>query len=71
MIFVGVTTLTAGWQNITNIYLPQAIDAKTRVAGIINLTLTVIIVICVLIILFDAIPKWIRVWQGRQPVVSD
>ena len=71
MIFVGVTTLTAGWQNIMNIYLPQAIDAKTRVAGVINLTLTVIIVICVLIILFDAIPKWIRVWQGRQPVVSD
>jgi len=71
MIFVGVTTLTAGWQNIINIYLPQAIDAKTRVAGVINLTLTVIIVICVLIILFDAIPKWIRVWQGRQPVVSD
>ena len=71
MIFVGVTTLTAGWQNITNIYLPQAIDAKTRVAGIINMTLTVIIVICVLIILFDAVPKWIKVWQGRQPVVSD
>ena len=71
MIFVGVTTLTAGWQNITNIYLPQAIDAKTRVAGIINMTLTVIIVICVLIILFDAVPKWIKVWQGRQPVVAD
>ena len=71
MIFVGVTTLTAGWQNITNIYLPQAIDIKTRVAGVINMTLTVIIVICVLIILFDAVPKWIKVWQGRQPVVAD
>jgi len=71
MIFVGVTTLTAGWQNIMNIYLPQAIDVKTRVSGVINLTLTVIIVICVLIILFEAIPKWIKVWQGKQPVIAD
>ena len=71
MIFVGVTTLTAGWQNIMNIYLPQAIDLKTRVSGIINLTLTVIIVICVLIILFEAIPNWIKVWQGKQPVIAD
>ena len=67
MLFVGVTTLTAGWQNIMNIYLPQAINAKTRVAGAINLVLTVIIVICVLVILFDAVPKWIKAWQGRRP----
>ena len=71
MIFVGVTTLTAGWQNIMNIYLPQAIDVKTRVSGVINLTLTIIIVICVLIILFEAIPKWIKVWQGKQPVIVE
>ncbi len=71
MIFVGVTTLTAGWQNIMNIYLPQALEAKTRVAGTINLILTVIIVICVLIILFNAVPKWIKVWQGRQPVTEE
>jgi len=67
MLFVGVTTLTAGWQNIMNIYLPQAINMKTRVAGAINLVLTVIIVICVLVILFDAAPKWIKACQGRQP----
>jgi len=71
MIFVGVTTLTAGWENITNIYLPQAIDAKTRVGGLINMTLTIIIVICVLIILSDAVPKWIKVWQGGQPLIAE
>jgi len=71
MIFVGVTTLTAGWQNIMNIYLPQAIEVKTRVSGVINLTLTIIIVICVLIILFEAIPKWIKVWQGKKPDIAE
>jgi len=71
MIFVGVTTLTAGWQNIKNIYLPQALEAETRMAGTINLILTVIIVICVLIILFNAVPKWVKVWQGKQPVTVE
>ncbi len=71
MIFVGVTTLTAGWQNVMNIYLPQAMDAKTRTQGVINTSLTVIIVICVFIILFDAIPKWIKAWQGKQPIVAE
>ena len=71
MIFVGVTTLTAGWQNIKNIYLPQALEAETRMAGTINLILTVIIVICVLIILFNAVPKWVKVWQGKQPVTEE
>lgn len=65
MLFVGVTTLTAGWQNVMNIYLPQIVELKTRTQGIINTALTVIIVTCVFIILFDAIPKWIKAWQGK------
>ncbi len=62
MLFVGVTTLTAGWQNVTGIYLPQAFDPQTRTQGMINSLLTVIIVVCVLIILSEAIPKWIKAW---------
>lgn len=71
MIFVGVTTLTAGWQNVANIYLPQVFDAATRTQGIINTSLTVIIVTCVFIILFDAIPKWVKTWQGKTPIIVE
>jgi carbon starvation protein len=71
MLFVGVTTLTAGWQNVMNIYLPQAFKAKTSTQGIINTSLTVIIVLCVLIILSDAIPKWIKVWQGKIAIMIE
>ncbi len=71
LIFVGVTTLTAGWKNIMNIYLPQISEAKTQTQGIINTTLTIVIVICVLIVLTDAIPKWIRSWQGKTPIIAD
>ena len=71
MIFVGVTTLTAGFQNVKNIYLPQALEASTRTQGIINTTLTVVIVVCVFIILFNAIPKWIQAWQGKMPILVE
>jgi len=60
MIFVSITTLTAGFLNVRNIYLPQAIDPGSRVPGSINLVLTVSIMICVIIILFNAIPKWVK-----------
>jgi len=70
MIFVGVTTLTAGFKNVMNIYLPQAYEVKTRTQGIINTSLTVVIVACVLIILIDAIPKWVKTWQGKTPLLD-
>ena len=57
--FVGITTLTAGYLNIKNIYLPQIQVPDTLVPGIINLVLTVAIVICLFVLLVNAIPKWI------------
>jgi carbon starvation protein len=71
MIFVGVTTLTAGFQNVKNIYLPQVMETSTRTQGIINTSLTVIIIVCVFIILFNAIPKWIQAWQGKTPILVE
>ena len=60
MIFVGVTTLTAGFENITLIYYPQILVPATQMQGLINLTLTLLIIICALLIFADAIPKWVR-----------
>ena len=60
MTFVGVTTLTAGFLNMKNIYLPQVHDKATLVSGLINLILTLLIIICVFVILINAIPKWIK-----------
>jgi carbon starvation protein len=60
MAFVGITTLTAGILNIKNIYLPQALSEATRMTGLINLVLTFIIISCVIIIVTNAVPEWIR-----------
>jgi carbon starvation protein len=65
MTFVGITTLTAAVLNIKNIYLPQTRDSATMLPGLINLILTVSIIVCVLIILYNAIPKWVKAIRNR------
>jgi carbon starvation protein len=64
MTFVGITTLTAGFLNMKNIYLPQTQNPATMVPGIINLVLTCSIMICVLIIVSNAVPKWIKGYKA-------
>jgi len=66
MIFVGVTTVTAAYLNIKNIYVPQAMEPATMVPGLINLILTLSILICVFIIFYNAVPKWIAGIKGVQ-----
>jgi carbon starvation protein len=61
MIFVGITTMTAGFLNIKNIFLPLIAQSATRFQGMVNLVLTVIIMASLVIILVDAVPKWVKV----------
>ena len=58
--FVGITTMTAGIMNIHGIYIPQIGIPKNQLQGIINLGLTLVIMLCMVIIIKDAIPAWIR-----------
>jgi carbon starvation protein len=64
MIFVGVTTITAALLNIRNIYLPQLQDQSKFVPGLINLILTVSILVSVVIIFYNAVPKWIAGYKS-------
>lgn len=64
MTFVGVTTLTAGWMNMVNIFIPQLADPAKLIPGIINLALTILIMTCVVVVLVNAIPKWIKAARG-------
>jgi len=64
MIFVGITTFTAAILNMKNIYFPQLANPSTLVQGIINMLLTLLIMICAMVILWDSIPKWIHAKNG-------
>jgi carbon starvation protein len=67
-VFIGFTTLYAGFLNIFNIYLPQLKNGETMVQGIINLSLSGIIIFCALVVYYNAIPKWIRIYKGETPL---
>jgi carbon starvation protein len=64
MIFVGVTTITAAFLNIKNIYIPQARESATLVPGLINLILTISILICVFVLFFNAVPRWVKAFRN-------
>jgi carbon starvation protein len=66
MAFVGITTITGGVMNVINIYLPQILEVQTRVQGTVNIILTGLILICVLMIIIEAIPKWIKGNKTRE-----
>ena len=61
MIFVGITNITGGFMNLINIYIPQMLANKTIVQGTINTMLTIVILVCVLMIISEAFPKWIKI----------
>ena len=70
LVFIFIITVTAGVENIINIYYPQVLNPNTMIQGIINLSLTGIIMICALSIFFDAVPKWMKVIKKKDSVLE-
>jgi carbon starvation protein len=66
LIFVAFTTLSAGCLNITNLFYPMLFVPKTQLQGSINLLLTIVIMGSVVIIMIDAVPKWIAVIRSKR-----
>lgn len=58
--FISFTTLYAACTNILNIYIPQLMIPESFVKGIINVSLSSIIVICAIIIFTNSIPIWFK-----------
>jgi carbon starvation protein len=71
MVFVGATTLTAGWMNMANIYYPMTSKPGAELPAYLNLILTAVIMASVIVILFDAIPKWYRTIKGTRPILTE
>ncbi|MBP6978500.1 MAG: carbon starvation protein A [Lentimicrobiaceae bacterium] len=67
MTFVGITTCVACIKNMTGIYIPMLSQPDHFVQGLINLLLTIVIMICLFVILWDSLPLWIRAAKEKQP----
>jgi carbon starvation protein len=66
--FVATTTLAAGWQGITQIFLPLA--RTNPVQGYLDATLTVLIMIGTVVVIIDSARRWIGAVrdEGREDV---
>jgi carbon starvation protein len=64
MCFVGVTTVTAGVLSIKNIFWPLTSTPGQVLTGYLDSTLTAIFIIGVVLVVFDAVRRWIAVLNG-------
>jgi carbon starvation protein CstA len=78
MIFVTVTTLYAGWRNIFDNFVPMLQTPGKVVLGYINITLSVIIMICAVVVIAEScrrawrvLVKGIYTVNGKTILASD
>jgi carbon starvation protein len=57
--FVSTTTLVAGFKSITDIFWPLAQKPETSMQGLINTSLTAIIMLAAVVIMLDSIRRWL------------
>jgi carbon starvation protein len=66
--FVSTTTLVAGFKSITDIFWPLAQKPETSWQGLINTSLTAIIMLAAIIIMIDSIRRWLG--PGKHPQMT-
>jgi carbon starvation protein len=60
LVFIGITTLTAAVQSIFMLYLPMTAKPETRFAGLLDASLTALLLTCVLLVLAFSARLWMR-----------
>lgn len=68
LIFVSSTTLVAGFKSITDIFWPLAQKPETSMQGLINTSLTAIIMLAAVVIMIDSIRRWLG--TGKHPQMT-
>jgi carbon starvation protein len=63
--FLSVTTLTAGWMNITVNFLPKFHAGIKPLFSMVNVCLTALMMICVSVVIVNAVLRCWRVFTGR------
>jgi len=66
--FVATMTLWSGYLNIFNNYLPLAHKPGKAAVGYLSAAVTGILMVCAVVILGDALRKWLRAPAARRAV---
>ncbi len=70
MLFVATTTLTAGWLNVVDNFLPLTQNPATSTQGYVNSILTIVMMICAVIILIESFRRWYKVLVKKEYIIS-
>lgn len=65
LLFVGTTTLTAGFRSLVEVYVPMTRDPATATMGVVNTAVTGTLLTCVLAILVMSARKWRELLRAR------
>jgi carbon starvation protein len=65
LLFVGTTTLTAGFRSLVEVYVPMTRDPATATMGIVNTIVTGTLLACVVAILAMSARKWLEILRAR------
>jgi carbon starvation protein len=65
MVFVGITTLTAGVLSIKNIFWPMTMKPGTVFQGYLDSTLMAIFITGVVLVVFDALRRCLKTLRGE------
>jgi carbon starvation protein len=66
--FISVTTLTAGWMSVTDIFLPMTRDPARATQGWIDTLLTAVLMLAALVVLIASARKWLDLRHGHPPL---
>jgi len=69
--FVTVTTLSAGYLSVRDNFWPLTQNPTTRVTGYVDSIATVVMMLCMVLILTQAVRRCMRVFGGKVPIVAD
>ena len=70
MLFVTITTFAAGWESITDNFLPMTSNSATAVQGAVDTGLTAVMMVCAALILVEACRRWYRVLKKGEYTVG-
>ena len=71
LLFVGTTTITAGIESVRRIFLPLMANPATHTLGIVNVTVTILLLVCVALVIVGSAWRWWGIARAKGEAPTD
>jgi carbon starvation protein len=70
LVFVGITTLSAGVESVKRIFWPMLDKPATHTTGVVNVAVTVLLLVCMILVIAGSAARWWSLVRGPRPEPS-